>query len=151
MRWRRVGGEGTRARARVDVVDSKSRPHRLRIHAEKIADIDEIKRPVAPLGSDPFESIRGLSVRHAGAASLNATHGVLEYCRDERYLRAAHPGSVGREVRGENDAIIGDRGIIARGLIRVYRLLLVSEHSVTSGVEPSSSNIRVTHEAARGR
>ena len=119
-----------------DVADSKSRPHRPRIHAEKIADIDEIKRPVAALGCDPFASIRGLPMRHAAAASLNATHGVLEYCRHERYLRAAHPGSVEREVRGEDDAVIGDRGVIARGL---------SEHSVTS------SNSRVTHEAARGR
>ena len=78
-------------------------------------------------------------MRHAAAASLNATHGVLEYRRDERYLRAAHPGSVGREIRGENDAVIGDRGVIARGLFRVCRPPLVSEHSLTSSQHPSNA------------
>src|SRR5437867_10288122 len=72
------------------VPNSKSLPHRLRINAEQIADIDESKRPVAPLGCDPFGSLRGLGVRHAAARSLKATHSVLEYCRDERYLREVH-------------------------------------------------------------
>jgi hypothetical protein len=68
----------------IDSPDVKSRSHRLRIHAEKLADIDESKRRVASLGCDPCESLRRLAVRHAAAGSLNATHRVLEYRRDER-------------------------------------------------------------------
>ena len=60
------------------VRNSKSLPYRLRTNSEQIADIDESKRPVAPVGCDPFESLRGLAVRHAASNALNATHSVLE-------------------------------------------------------------------------
>lgn len=133
----------TRARetsAATFVSNSKSLPHRLRINSEQIADIDESKRPVAPLGCDPFESLRGLAVRHAASNSLKATHSVLEYCRGERYLREAHACPVGREVRGKSHAVIGDRRVVPRGLIGGCLSPLVSEHSVTS-VKPSITNM----------
>ena len=89
-------------------------------------------------------------MRHAAAGSLNATHSVLEYCRDERYLREARSCFVWQEVRGKNDGVIGDHRVIPRGLIRVCCPLVVSEHSVTSSVEPSFSNVSVTHGAVCG-
>jgi hypothetical protein len=82
--------------------NSKARPHAGRVHSKKVTDIDEGERPIVPLGCDPAESFPPLAARYAGAASLDAPHGVFEYCRHESYLGEARsrstPQKVGRKL-----------------------------------------------------
>ena len=71
-------------------VDVKGLPHRVHVHAEDVADIDERERPIGSFGCNPLDRLRGLLMGHTAALSLSAPHGVFEYRRDERELRKPH-------------------------------------------------------------
>jgi hypothetical protein len=53
-------------------------------------------------------------MRHAAVDSPNAAQGVLEDRRHERYLGKIDACSVGRNIRGEDNVVLGGRGVTSR-------------------------------------